>query len=650
MVKRIIFSIFCILFSASIFAQQQSEPKDSLVRLISATRAKNIEVNGELVRRIEGQVRFLHNDTYLLCDTTIWYVDREYMDAIGNVQIIQDNTILKGDKLHYIINQDLAQFRGSLVELKDKEGNILRTNNLDYNTKDSIGTFFNGAAMMDKDSNFIESQRGVFESKKNLFTFIDQVEMFSDTTFFISDTIKYFSSIDKAFFSTNTRGWNKLNYLSSQSGWYDKKNEKSFFEDNVYIKTEGEELWCDSLLYDKNLQKADINGNIQLHSTKDNVFILGDALVYKNNPKFAEVWKDPVIVSVTEDNESSAQDTLFMSADVFRIYQKCRCDIDSIEIVLAKERKEQVMTDPIANFRNQNKKRDQQENNMQAAVDSTQVGPADSTQLGQVDTTVLAQMDSTVFEPIDSTITETIDSLAVESVVKDTTLVDYFFAYNNVKAYKDDMQFACDSLVYFGQDSIARLYNRPIIWNEINTQLTSDSMLVVVENKSLSKGNLLSNAFIAIEEDSTAYHQIKSPEMMGYFSDNKLQRFDAIGGFSANFFIAEDSLITTMNQKDGKMMSALFKNEEIQKSYYFGELKSDAFPLFEIKSEDKFLKGFEWREKERPINRYYISNRKIISSKRDVSTKNIFPEFTVTNSYFNDCLKQIINESLETIE
>ena len=243
MVKRIIFSIFCILFSASIFAQQQSEPKDSLVRLISATRAKNIEVNGELVRRIEGQVRFLHNDTYLLCDTTIWYVDREYMDAIGNVQIIQDNTILKGDKLHYIINQDLAQFRGSLVELKDKEGNILRTNNLDYNTKDSIGTFFNGAAMMDKDSNFIESQRGVFESKKNLFTFIDQVEMFSDTTFFISDTIRYFSSIDKAFFSTNTRGWNKLNYLSSQSGWYDKKNEKSFFEDNVYIKTEGEELW-----------------------------------------------------------------------------------------------------------------------------------------------------------------------------------------------------------------------------------------------------------------------------------------------------------------------------------------------------------------------------------------------------------------------
>ena len=58
------------------------------------------------------------------------------------MQVIQENTFLTGDRIEYIIDENLAKVRGNLVELFDKEGNILRTNFLDYNTKDSIGTFF----------------------------------------------------------------------------------------------------------------------------------------------------------------------------------------------------------------------------------------------------------------------------------------------------------------------------------------------------------------------------------------------------------------------------------------------------------------------------------------------------------------------------
>ena len=99
---------------------------DSLVRLLSASSAETIE-RGTEIRKVIGPAVFLHNDTYLKCDTAFWYVDREYIDAIGRVSIEQENTILTSDKMHYIIKRDLAQFRGDLVELKDKDGNLLRT-------------------------------------------------------------------------------------------------------------------------------------------------------------------------------------------------------------------------------------------------------------------------------------------------------------------------------------------------------------------------------------------------------------------------------------------------------------------------------------------------------------------------------------------
>ena len=161
-VKLLVLVCF-LLLSATLFAQEKREAKDSLVRLIEASSAQLQEVDGVSYRKILGPAaRFFHNDTYLICDTAMWNVNTNVIHAIGNVQIIQENTYLTSDKIDYIVDKDLAQFRGSLVELFDKEGNVLRTNYLDYNTKDSIATFFAGGAMRNKDGNLIESQNGEY--------------------------------------------------------------------------------------------------------------------------------------------------------------------------------------------------------------------------------------------------------------------------------------------------------------------------------------------------------------------------------------------------------------------------------------------------------------------------------------------------------
>jgi lipopolysaccharide assembly outer membrane protein LptD (OstA) len=145
--------------------------KDSLVTLVSAKSAQLIEKNGENFRKVTGPARFLHNNTYLLCDTALWNVTTNVIFAEGHVQIIQDRTKLSSATLEYIVDEDLAKFRGGVVQLQDKDKNTMRTRWLDYNTKDSVALFRNGGVLRDKDGQIIESRDGRYDSKVKTFYF-----------------------------------------------------------------------------------------------------------------------------------------------------------------------------------------------------------------------------------------------------------------------------------------------------------------------------------------------------------------------------------------------------------------------------------------------------------------------------------------------
>ncbi len=41
-----------------------------------------------------GPAKFLHNNTYLLCDTALWNVTTNIIDAVGHVRIIQDLSLI----------------------------------------------------------------------------------------------------------------------------------------------------------------------------------------------------------------------------------------------------------------------------------------------------------------------------------------------------------------------------------------------------------------------------------------------------------------------------------------------------------------------------------------------------------------------------
>ena len=678
-ILRLLLPAVLVCASGISVSAQQQEDKDSLVVLISAKSAQVVLRDGNSFRKVVGPARFFHNNTYLLCDTAFWNVDRNYIDAIGNVQIIQDGTCLVGESLRYIVESNLAQFRGSKVTLMDKDNNMLCTHNLDYNTKDSVATFFGGGSLRSKDGEIIESLDGTYDSKINLFVFYNSVELFSDSLFAKSTRMEYDSNKNVAYFGPSTIGWKGDNMLEANGGEYAREREIVTFEKNAYLFSKEQEVWGDKIVYNRRSGDAQLYGNIQITDTVQSVLMFADKATYQREPLEIILTQRPAIAMYSEQNGN--RDTIYASAsDSIRYYTKPFAELDSAAIAAAKARKGVMIIDPmkeIEKLRQEKLKearsgrkegRDENAGNSstrssgrssgrsssQANIYAGQRAPEFPSPQPDEQESPIEQQDSIPsagkesMQQVDSTAILAERELDAQIMRHDTCTVTFVEAWHNIKLYGKDYQGVCDSLIYTGIDSIARLYIEPVLWSDAKNQFLSDSIFIQIRNDSLYKADFINNAFIITQEDTVHYNQIKSTEMMAYFKKNDIWRFDALGGASLIFYMEEDSTYTMINQKECKILSALIKERKIERIRYYDQLKSDLLPIYDLPINKQRLRGFKWLEERRPKSREEVMPRAIRSSQRRRLKAEPMPEFKQTSLYFPDSMQHIveIKESL----
>lgn len=668
--KKIQAFLFFSLLLLSVFPAkaQENEQEDSLVRLVQADTLRQTERDGRTYRRATGNAVFLHNNTYLLCDTAVWDVESRVIEAIGSVRIQQEQTELESDRMFYYIDRDLAEFRGNIVQLRDKDNNLLRTRHLDYNTKDSVAVFMNGGSMRDKDGQIIESQRGTYDSKIKEFNFSRDVNMFTDSIFVETTTLRYESERNFATFGRGTNAWQEDNMLSADAGWYDRNREIFFFRNNVHVMSDTQEGWCDSLFFYRNTMDVDMFGNAQVTDTTRNVSAVAGHINYIDTLSRVTLLRKPAVIARTEEN--GQVDTVYFGADTLIYYTKRMCDIDSAVVAAAGTRKATLDIDPVSEYRHKAaeeaaraaaeaakndpnrppdipKSKNHQENAAAPAEesprDSLTASPRDSLLTSSSDSTASAMSDSTALAVSDSSGVTSPDSSGIAlpdssgmvQPVRDTTEIGFVTALRNVKIYRKNMQIICDSLEYSDLDSLARLFKSPVIWNEVTQQFNADSVTAVIRNQMMEKVSLMSNAFIHIQEDTAHYDQIKGTEMVAYFNeDSELERFDALGGASAIFYLEENDALATANRKESKMLSAYFRDGNIHRVYYFDTAVSDAYPVAQMSPDDQKLKGFSWTPEKRPADRYAVTPLELRAPQRQNYSSVPRADYEQTDIYF----------------
>lgn len=349
--RKLFISVVTVLSTlTSLSAQENGSQKDSLVRLLSAQSMELIEKDGVDYRKVTGPARFLHNDTYLICDTALWNMSSNEIYAISNVKILQDQTVLTGDRLTYYIDRDLAEFRGTLVQLEDKDRNVLRTEHLDYNTKDSVAVFFNGGSMKDAEGQIIESRTGTYDSKIRTFTFNDRVNMFTDSVFVKSTTIVYDARTNVATFGFDTDTWQDDNMLSANGGWYDRGREIFLFRNNVHGMSDTQEGWADSLYYYRSSKNIELLGNAQVTDTTRDVSALAGRIFYTDSLSEVKLTRDPAVIGVMKNAEDQT-DTVYFGADTIFARTYMMFQVNESEIKNSKSRMEDLAVDAVQAYR-----------------------------------------------------------------------------------------------------------------------------------------------------------------------------------------------------------------------------------------------------------------------------------------------------------
>lgn len=176
--------------------------------------------------------------------------------------------------------------------------------------------------------------------------------------------------------------------------------------------------------------------------------------------------------------------------------------------------------------------------------------------------------------------------------------------YNKVRAFRNDVQAVCDSLVYNTKDSCMTMYRDPIAWSG-DRQLLGEEIQVFMKDSTIDRAHIINQALTAeLMPDKDHYQQLSSKEMFAYFTKGQITQTEAIGNVRSIYYPVDDKDSTLMGLVyiETDTMKMFMRDRQLQKIW---TSKTDGtwYLMTQIPPERYKLDGFTWFDYIRPINK-----------------------------------------------
>ena len=176
--------------------------------------------------------------------------------------------------------------------------------------------------------------------------------------------------------------------------------------------------------------------------------------------------------------------------------------------------------------------------------------------------------------------------------------------YNKVRAFRNDVQAVCDSLVYNTKDSCMTMYRDPIAWSG-DRQLLGEEIQVFMKDSTIDRAHIINQALTAeLMPDKEHYQQLSSKEMFAYFTKGQITQTEAIGNVRSIYYPVDDKDSTLMGLVyiETDTMKMFMRDRQLQKIW---TSKTDGtwYPMTQIPPERYKLDGFTWFDYIRPISK-----------------------------------------------
>jgi lipopolysaccharide export system protein LptA len=466
-----------------------------------------------LTRDDLSQIHIIHDGVNMWCDQAIHYSADNFMEAYGNVKMIQGDTINMNAKyVEYSGKTQLAFASGDVVLTEPQS--MLTTDTLYFDRVKQQAFYQSGGTVVKDSSGTITSRIGRYYMDKSKYEFVNDVELVNPEYILQTNRLDYYTENGFAFLYGPSTITGESSKIYCERGFYDTNNDTGYFIKKSRIDYDNRIFEGDSMYFDRSRSFASATNNIKVTDTLNSSVVKGH---------YAEVFREKDSVFITKRALAitvQEKDSIYMHGDTLMVTGDPKHRITRV--------------------------------------------------------------------------------------------------FRNVKMYKSDMSGKADSVHVDHEKGLTQLINlsrlsssdafstsrKPILWN-IGNQMTGDTIHLISNTETDKLDSLLvfNNAFL-ISKDTigTGYNQISGQRLIGLFNDdNQLYNVDIIKNAQSIYYFRNDNneLVGIDKSKSGDM-KILISNNTIDEVRKLNQIDGKIYPESEFPENETFLKGFDWREEERP--------------------------------------------------
>ncbi len=466
-----------------------------------------------LTRDDLSQIHIIHDGVNMWCDQAIHYSDDNFIEAYGNVKMIQGDTINMNAKyVEYSGKTQLAFASGDVVLTEPQS--MLTTDTLYFDRVKQQAFYQSGGTVVKDSSGTITSRIGRYYMDKSKYEFVNDVELVNPEYILQTNRLDYYTENGFAFLYGPSTITGESSKIYCERGFYDTNNDTGYFIKKSRIDYDNRIFEGDSMYFDRSRSFASATNNIKVTDTLNSSVVKGH---------YAEVFREKDSVFITKRALAitvQEKDSIYMHGDTLMVTGDPKHRITRV--------------------------------------------------------------------------------------------------FRNVKMYKSDMSGKADSVHVDHEKGLTQLINlsrlsssdafstsrKPILWN-IGNQMTGDTIHLISNTETDKLDSLLvfNNAFL-ISKDTigTGYNQISGQRLIGLFNDdNQLYNVDIIKNAQSIYYFRNDNneLVGIDKSKSGDM-KILISNNTIDEVRKLNQIDGKIYPESEFPENETFLKGFDWREEERP--------------------------------------------------
>jgi lipopolysaccharide export system protein LptA len=305
---RSILLLLFLMLSGSLFGQDA--PGRRRVEILHSDSMRYERLDGRTRNRLNGNVKLMHNDLYMNCDSAWYYDDTNQVLAYSNIHIWQGDTLhIRGQYLSYNGNTRKAFLTDSVI-LSDKEMKLY-TDKIDYDVNTQVANYDTGGRILSGD-NTLTSMIGIYYSDRKMLHFRDSVRIVNPDYIMTADTMRYDTSKEIVWFDGPSEAVGDSIYLYCENGWSDTKNDVSQLMKNAVLDNREQRITGDTLWYDEKSGEGEAFGHVTITDTTDNITGGGDYAWYVKRPERFLLTDAPWFTLYSDD------DTLTLRADTLR--------------------------------------------------------------------------------------------------------------------------------------------------------------------------------------------------------------------------------------------------------------------------------------------------------------------------------------------